>query len=967
MSDQDSFELIREERIEELNTMARLYRHIQTGAELLSLENNDENKVFGITFRTPPADSTGLPHIMEHSVLCGSRKYPVKEPFVELMKGSLNTFLNAMTFPDKTCYPVASQNLQDFYNLLDVYMDAVLFPRLSPYTLMQEGWHYELDDPTSPLQYKGVVFNEMKGAYSTPDSVLDEHSMFSLFPENAYHNDSGGNPALIPNLTFEQFQAFHETYYHPSNARIFFYGDDDPAMRLVLMDEYLHLFDPIPLKSQVELQSPFAEPRQVKIPYEISEDQQDPKSYITLNWLLPETGDPELALGLAVLEQILIGTPAAQLRKALIDSGMGEDITGRGLETGSRQMFFSTGLKGVEQEKVAQVEKLILDTLTNLAINGVDPENIAAAMNTIEFRLRENNTGAYPRGLILMLRSLEFWLYDKDPLAPLSFEEPLKAIKARIQSGDPYFEHLIEAYLVNNTHRTSVILTPDPDLGTKREAAERERLDRERQGMDDLMVQQVLENCQTLKERQETADTPEMLSTIPMLDREDLDQEIRRIPIEVLPAQQGKILYHDLFTNGILYLDLGFNLHALPQEWIPYIPLFSRALTETGTTKESFVQLLQRIGRSTGGIRPSTLTSARRVSNDSVTWLFLRGKAMVPQTADLLAILSDVLSQARLEDQDRFRQMALEEKARLESRLANAGHIMVNTRLRARFDEADWASEQMGGISYLFFLRSLIQQIDSDWPAVQNTLMSIRETLLTGPNSITNITVDSGNWQIVKPQINNFLASLPTGTPGLQAWSPADLPDAEGLTIPAQVNFVGKGTNLYQHGYTLNGSAFVITNHLNGTWIWDKIRVQGGAYGGFAVFDNQSGVYTYLSYRDPNLVQTLEMYDATSQYLSTLELSDEELTKAIIGTIGDLDAYQLPDAKGFTSMRYHLLDLTDDERQRLRNEVLATSQEDFRKFASTVDLVKKHGVITVLGENEAVQSAGLFKDIKKVL
>lgn len=963
----ENFLLIREERVDEINTVARLYRHIQTGAEVLSLENNDENKVFGITFRTPPPDSTGLPHIMEHSVLCGSRKYPVKEPFVELMKGSLNTFLNAMTFPDKTCYPVASQNLQDFYNLVDVYLDAVFFPSLSPYTMMQEGWHFEIDDDQSPLQYKGVVFNEMKGAYSTPDSVLDEQSMFSLFPDNSYRYNYGGDPAKIPDLTFAQFKSFHEKYYHPSNARIFFYGDDDPTMRLVLIDEYLGLFETIPFQTQIELQSHFTKPRRIEVPYEVSEDQKDAKAYVTVNWLLPETGDAELALGLTVLEQVLIGTPASQLRKTLIDSGLGEDLTGRGLETGSRQMFFSTGLKGVPLEKIGDVENLIHETIIAIASNGVDSENIAAALNTIEFRLRENNTGPYPRGLILMMRALDFWLYDKDPIAPLAFEKSLMALKTRLQSGEPYLENLMRTFLVDNSHRTSVVLTPDPYLGKQREAAERERLDRIRQGMDSAAVQQVLENCQVLKQRQETPDSPEVLSTIPMLGLEDLDRNVRRIPIEVLYSSQAKVLYHDLFTNGILYLDLGFDLHSLPQEWISYIPLFSRALIETGTSTESFVQLLQRIGSKTGGIRPTTLTSAIRGSQESTAWLFLRGKAMVPQTGDLLSIYYDVLTGARLDDQSRFRQMALEEKARVESRLIDAGHIVVNTRLRSRFNESDWANEQMGGVSYLFFLRDLVQKIEEDWPAVNNRLESIRTALIGSPNSLINVTVDSINWSEIKALLDSFLGRLPTNTSQAVRWMLPVIPAAEGLTIPAPVNFVGKGTNLYQHGYQLNGSAFVITNHLNGTWIWDKIRVQGGAYGGFAVFDNQSGVFSYLSYRDPNLVQSLEIYDATSQYLGNLELSDEELTKAIIGTIGDLDTYLLPDAKGYTSMRYHLVGMTDEERQRLRNEVLGTTQEDFRRFAGVVNLVKQHGAVEVLGGNEAINSTGLFQDIKKVL
>jgi Zn-dependent M16 (insulinase) family peptidase len=972
MEDLHGFELLRDQHIPELNTRARIYRHIQSGAQLISLENNDENKVFGISFRTPPSDSTGIAHIMEHSVLCGSRKYPVKEPFVELMKGSLNTFLNAFTFPDKTCYPVASQNIQDFYNLVDVYLDAVFFPRLSPYTLMQEGWHYEVEDSQSPLTYKGVVFNEMKGAYSEPENVLSEQIQHSLFPDNVYHYDSGGNPVEIPNLTFEKFQEFHEMFYHPSNALIYFYGDDDPETRLVILSEYLDLFEAIPVHSEVDLQKSFTQPLKQVLPYEVAEDQEEAKNFVTVNWLLPETGDPEQIFGFNLLEEVLTGTPAAQLRKALIDSGLGEDLSGRGLDTSSRQVSYSTGLKGVKPENIDQVEKFILDTVSNLSIQGIDPDNIAAALNTVEFHLRENNTGSFPRGLVIMLRVLDFWLYGKDPIAPLCFEAPLAAIKARLAAGEPYFEHLIETYLVNNPHRTTVILTPDKELAQKRASEEQSRLEQARSKMAQEEIESVIENTRELKTRQETPDSPEALMAIPMLEREDLDKTIRTIPTEVIHGVPGKILYHDLFTNGILYLDLGFNLHTLPQEWLPYISLFSRALTEAGTEKETFVQLLQRIGQKTGGIWTSTIASAvrdhqKKGIDSSAVWLFVRSKAMAAQASDLLTILKDVLTGANLEDQDRFRQMASEEKARLESRLVGAGHGVVNSRLKAHFNEADWASEQMGGISYLFFLRDLLQKIDQDWPSVVHILKSIRETLISSSNLICNVTIDANEWSAIQPQVHDFLSQLPAHPTQKKAWQISALSGAEGLTIPSQVNFVGKGLNLFDLGYSLKGSSFVINNHLNGTWMWDKIRVQGGAYGGFATFDSQSGYFGFLSYRDPNLASSLQTYDQTGSYLKQADLDDAELTKAIIGTIGDLDAYLLPDAKGFTAMRWFLLGTTDEERQKIRDEVLGTTVDDFHQFGEYLDQGKDHGVIAALGSEESIRSTGIFQDVKKVL
>jgi hypothetical protein len=429
------FELIRQQEIPELKTKASLFRHLKTGAELLSLENDDENKVFGITFRTPPADSTGVAHIMEHSVLCGSRKYPVKEPFVELIKGSLHTFVNAFTYPDKTCYPVASTNLQDFYNLIDVYLDAVFYPRLTPYTLQQEGWHYEIEKLDDPLAFKGVVFNEMKGAYSSPDRVLGEHSQHSIFPDNTYSVESGGHPKHIPDLTFEQFMAFHQTYYHPSNSYIFFYGDDKPEERLRMVDEYLQHFERAKIASEISLQPRFDQPRRFAHRYAAgAEADLGKKGMVTVNWLLTETTDREINLAIKTLAHILVGTPASPLHKALIDSGLGEDVTG-GLESELRQMYFSTGLKGIAVADADKVESLIFDTLRKLADGGIDPQTIEASLNTIEFSLRENNTGSFPRGLALMLRALTNWLYGSDPLTPLAFETPLAAIKAHVYSS----------------------------------------------------------------------------------------------------------------------------------------------------------------------------------------------------------------------------------------------------------------------------------------------------------------------------------------------------------------------------------------------------------------------------------------------------------------------------------------------------------------------------------------------------
>ena len=984
------FELIRETTIPELNTRARIWQHMKTGAQLLSLENDDENKVFGISFRTPPTDSTGLPHILEHVVLAGSQKYPLKDPFFELVKGSLASFVNAMTYPDKTIYPAASTNLQDFYNLLDVYADAVFHPLLSPEKLAQEGWRYELEAADAPLTYKGVVFNEMKGAYSSPDNLLGRYSQQAIFPDTTYGVDSGGDPAVIPDLTYEQFKHFHETYYHPSNALIFFYGDDDPQERLRLMDGYLSEFEAIKVDSAITRQTPFAAPRVMRFPYgtdgEQAGDGEPPKAFVEANWLLPEYEDPALVMALEIMGHALLGTPASPLRKALIDSGLGEDVLG-GLANHTRQMTFSAGLKGVATADAARVEPLILETLGALARDGFDPDMIGASVNTIEFALRENNTGRYPRGLALLVRALDTWLHDRDPLAPLAFEAPLAAVKARLAAEPAYLQALIREYLLDNPHRVTVILEPDAELNRRLEEAERARLDQERAAMSDDDVTQVIATARALQEQQNLPDPPEVLAKLPSLKRGDLEPRHKPIPLALDAMSGARVLYHDLFTNGIVYLDLGLDLRALPTELLPYAELFGQALLEMGTDAEDFVKLSQRIGRTTGGIYPTTLIAPvveeatdygrggfeTRPYDEAIAYLVLRGKATPERTPELLGILRDVLLSARLDNRERFRQIVLEAKIGAESSLAPAGHQVTNTRLRGHFHPAYRVQEMINGVENLLFLRRLAERIDSDWPGVLADLERVRGHLVNRASMIANVTLDEANYAAFAPQLAGFFGGLPAqessrplrfaeNLRGLPA-----LPRDEGLTFPAQVNYVGKGADLYRLGYRLDGSIAVINNLLRTGYLLQKIRIQGGAYGAFATFSPISGVYTYLSYRDPNLTGTLEVYDATAAYLRGLELSDDELTRSIIGAIGAIDAYQLPDAKGYTSLTRYLTGETDERLQQFRDQVLGTTTADFHALADALAAVKDAGDVVVLGSREAVEASGLELAVTKVM
>ncbi len=951
------FELVEKREIAELNTRGVWYRHQETGAELLSMENDEENKVFCVTLRTPPADSTGLPHILEHSVLCGSRKYPVKEPFIELAKGSLNTYLNAMTFPDKTIYPVASQNLQDFYNLIDVYLDAVFFPRITPETFAQEGWHYELEHPDGPMTYKGVVYNEMKGEYSSPESIIARQGEYSLFDDHVYALDSGGDPAVIPQLTYEQFKSFHGDFYHPSNARFFFYGNDDPEKRLQLVQEFIRGFSRHPVDGSIPLQKRRTAPVRLVQPYPVSNDAESSRAWVALNWLLPENSDPALTFALTVLGHILVGTPASPLRKALIDSGLGEDVIGTGLDDSLRELIFSTGLQGVPVEDTHKVEELVFSALKTLVADGVDPDLAAASVNTVEFRLREQNFGSFPRGLVVALNALSTWLHDGDPFGPVAFEAPLAAMKRGMTDHPHYFEDLIREHLLENPHRTTLVLEPDATCARRVEEAEKEKLELARAAMTLEERQAIVENTARLQALQEAPDPPEALATIPRLSLADLDREIMRIPTAEVELAGARVLVHDLFTNGIVYLDVGLDLHALPQDLLPLGPLFGEALLNMGTSSADFVQMTLRIGQDTGGIDPVLFHSPMRTSGQSASRLFLRGKATVDRAGELLGILRDVLMDVRLDHPERFMQLLLETKARVEASLVSEGHRVALSRLRSRFGEAYWATEATGGVQFLFFLRQLIEEARDNWPSVLARLEDIRETLVNRDALVVNVTLDNQNMVALTPQLEAFLEQLPCRGTGLAAWTCPPFPAPEGLAVPSQVNFVGKGANLFSLGYVRHGSMEVILNTLRTTWLWEKIRVQGGAYGAFCTFDSHGGVFCWQSYRDPNLLGTLKNYDGASGFLRQLDIPGEELAKSIIGAIGNLDSYQPPDAKGFAAMARTLIGYDDAARQQYRDELFATTTADFVALADVLDRVNATGEIVVLASPDALQAA----------
>lgn len=941
------FTLAREEQIEELSSTARLWIHDKTGSQLLSFVNKDENKVFGVSFRTPPPDSTGVAHILEHSVLCGSEKYPVKEPFVELLKSSLQTFLNAFTYPDKTCYPVASANLQDFYNLMDVYMDAVFFPRITESIFQQEGWHLEAESVDGPLTYKGVVYNEMKGAFSSPDSVLARQCLHHLFPDTVYALESGGDPEVIPELTYENFVDFHRRYYHPTNGRFWFWGDDPEDARLEKVGAVLERFEKLKVDSTIAMQQPMGEPRRVQVPFAAGGDE---KGMAVINWLCSDVMDVESSLAFRMLEHMLLGMPASPLRRALIESGLGEDLAGQGLEDELRQLTFDVGLKGIDVGDVPKMEKLVFETLENLVNDGLPDELVEAAMNTVEFALRENNSGRFPVGLAIMLRSLTTWLHDGDPLAPLRFEGPLADIKERVKEGEKVFEGYITRWLLQNNHRVTVVLAPDTSLAAAREKEEQEVLRKIQGGMGRDEMAQVVENTKRLADWQALADRPEDLALIPRLDASDMPKENIKLATQKTGVETVPLFFYPQPTSGIGYVTVAFDLDCLPEEMLPYVPLLGRCLVEMGTRKKDFLELNMTIARKTGGMDAGALFLTHSRDRAPVARLMVDVKAAPDKLGDMFDLLAEVLTEYSLDRKERFLRMVLEEKARQEQGLIPAGHAVVTARLNSGFSKAGRMAELTGGISYLEFLRDLAIEVEAGWAGVLETLQKVARLVLTRSGCELNVTALPEQEELLQNMASKFAAALPQGEEKTAALRQiVATPDAEALILPAAVNYMGKGLNLFDEGYAWHGSALVILKHLRTGYLWEKVRVQGGAYGCICSLDRMNGTFALASYRDPNVLPTLEVYDALPGYLQKSSLGREELSAAIVGAIGALDAYLLPDAKGSAAFGRYLVNDTEEMRQKMREEVLGTTNRHFKELGEALASFAVKGRIAALG------------------
>jgi len=776
---------------------------------------------------------------------------------------------------------------------------------------------------------------------------------------------------VIPNLTFEDFKKFHQQYYHPSNARVYFYGDDDPMTRLDLLDEYLKDFDKNQVDSSIKFQKKKDQPWKYSEPFPATEVTKE-KGMVSVNWLLNDQPLPlKEQLGLAILNHILMGSSASFLYKRLIQSGLGESVIGGGLSDELLQNTFSVGLKGVKVEDYDKVESLVLQILEEVAKEGLPKEAIDASVNSVEFALREFNTGSFPRGLSFMLGAMQYWLYDRDPLDGLRFEKPLNELKSDLADGKPIFEELITKYILKNGHRLTVEMKPDVTLEEKQQKEEEEKLAKIKAGMTDADLEKVIEATSTLKAAQAAEDSPEAKATIPRLSLSDLDKKQREIPIDVETRKGVTVLKHVLPTNGILYVDVGFNVSSLPLEDLPLLPLFLRCLLETGTSKMDEISLIRRIGTHTGGLRTDSRISFKMPkggvvsqSTDLVSHAFLRGKAVESKVGELFSIMNEVLTDANLDNQKRVIEMLKESKARFRSAVVGSGNSFAATRLSARYSLPGLISELSGGITYMQNLDKLIETAEKDWPTLCARLEKIRDAIVRRGGMILNLTGDESLLTNTARTWDDFIESIPTSpTLNYQScadWKAASLLDKknEGFAVPTQVNYVVKGGPLWLPGERIPGSSSVVNRYLRSGYLWDNVRVMGGAYGGFSTYSPYSGLFTFGSYRDPNLAKTLAIYDAAADHLMEGDISEEELSMTIIGTVGDLDNPMSPDQKGFSSMMEFLEEETAEDRQRWRDEVLGTSVADFKAFGERLkELTSKRATSSVVGSKKALADA----------
>jgi hypothetical protein len=963
----NGFRLLEVKPINEMNATAHLFSHEKSGARLLFMETEDDNKVFSITFRTPPLDNMGTAHIVEHSTLCGSRKFPLREPFVELVKGSLNTYLNAMTFSDKTMYPVASRNAKDFRNLMDVYLDAVFYPSMyeCEEILMQEGWHYELDSKEGELTYKGVVYNEMKGALSAPEAMLDREIMASLYPDSIYGYESGGDPDAITDLTQERFLDFHKKYYHPSNSYIYLYGDLDMMDNLAFLDrEYLSAFTKKEIDSAIKEQPLFKEKREFVKKYPISTTETTAeKTFLSWNAIIGRADEAEAMLAMQILEYSLLRTPGAPLKKALIDAGIGKDILSA-LGDDTLQPSFSIIASGSEEERLPLFERTIRETLTRLAEDGIDKRLIEGSINLLEFRLREANFGSSPKGLVYNIRILDSWLYDLPIEMYVAYEELLTNIKAGFKDG--YFERLIKERLLQSRHVTTVVLKPERGLSEARDKEIAAELAAYKASLSDAEIENIISMTQKLREHQITPDSPEALATIPLLKLSDINPAAEKLIFEERQFKNSTVLLHDLPTNKIAYWNMMFDLRYVPQEDIPYLYLMAELLGKIDTNKHSYGELSTDINLYTGGMSfdVGSLTDAKDAEK-FYPFFKVRSKCLVSRLEELGALFAEILTESLYSDRQRIKEIIDELGALLKMYMLRNAQQVAASRVGSYFSEAGAFSE-MGFLSFYDFIVDLEKHFDEKIAAVSERLAEVSRKIFNANNLLVSITLEKKYYGEFEKSFGAFYSSLPSEEYPKQTYKFKTEKLNEGLMTSSKVQYVVKGANFRKLGFSYTGRLRVIETILRYDYFWSKIRVQGGAYGAYTQF-KRNGSMAFGSYRDPNLAETVEAFDGTGEYLRSFDVDEREMTKYIIGTISGLDVPRTPQMQGDAATECFIRHIAQADLQKERDEILVTTQDDIRALGDLIDACMKENYLCVLGSEEKIKaSREFFGSIKNI-
>lgn len=969
MKDLQAYEVQKEEDLKGIKAKGYLLRHRKSGARVVYIENDDNNKVFSIGFRTPPSDSTGVPHIMEHSVLCGSRNFPAKDPFVELVKGSLNTFLNAMTYPDKTVYPVASCNDQDFQNLMHVYMDAVFYPNIYEHEeiFRQEGWSYQLDSEEDKLKYNGVVYNEMKGAFSSPEGVLDRVILNTLFPDTSYANESGGDPEVIPELTYEQFLDFHRKFYHPSNSYIYLYGDMDIEEKLHWLDqEYLGKYDREPVDSRIRFQEPFAEMQEKVIPYSIaSEESEEDNTYLSYNKVVGTSLDKELYLAFQILDYALLSAPGAPLKKALTDAGIGKDIMGS-YDNGIYQPIFSVIAKNANEEQKEEFIQVIEDVLRASVKNGIDTKAIEAGINYYEFRYREADFGNYPKGLMYGLQMMDSWLYDEEkPFIHIEALDTFEFLKKQIGTG--YYEELIQKYLLDNPHGAIVIVTPEKGRTARMEAELEEKLQKYKESLTAEEVEAFVQKTQALEAYQSEPESEENLEKIPVLKREDISREIEPIINEEMTLAGVPVIFHEIETNGIGYVDVLFDMSLVEEQDLPYVGILQSVLGIIDTERYDYGTLFNEINVNTGGIGTSLelYNDVTNIREKAFKATFeIKGKALYGKLPVAFDMMREILMESKLDDGKRIREILAMLKSRLLMKFQSSGHVTAVLRAQSYASPAAKLKDMTNGIAFYETVSYIEEHFEEEKEKLSEKLIDLSKKLFCGDNMMLSYTAAREGLEGLEEMAEKLKNSLHTRTAEEDKRCVIHCEKKnEGFKTASKVQYVAKAGNFIDQGVAYTGALQILKVIMSYDYLWQNIRVKGGAYGCMSNF-NRIGEGYFVSYRDPNLKRTLDVYDGVVDYLKNFTVSERDMTKYIIGTMSGIDQPMTPASKGERSMNLYMNKVSAEIIREERNQILDAEQDDIRALYKVAEAVLQADQMCVIGgEDKIEEEKELFKTL----